>query len=113
MQCHLFHNFVDSSRFAVSKAPPAQKLAAATFPCPAWHVPRVAADDGEPTMLLSTFKVPVHLALPSMKIVQGKFKTAEDLEVNIIMHRLSPDLDAKAFDGKHLKQNVALTRRDA
>ena len=29
------------------------------------------------------------------------------------MHRLSPDKDAKAFGGKHLQINVALTRRDA
>ena len=97
----------------MSEAPPGQKLGAANFPCPAWHVQRVATEDVEPTMVLSTFKIPVQVQVPSVRISEGKFKTKDVLQVDIIMHRLSPDKDAKAFGGKHLQINVALTRRDA
>ena len=60
----------------VSEAPPAQKLGASNFPCPAWHVQRVATEDSEPTMVLSTFKIPVQVQqVQTVKVADVKFKT--------------------------------------
>ena len=97
----------------MSEAPQGQKLGVANVLCPAWHVQRVSTDDVEPTMVLDTFKVPVHFELSSgVMLSKGKFKLKEEMQVDIIMHRLSPDVEAGAFAGQTMKRNVALTRRN-
>ena len=64
-------------------------------------------------MVLDTFKVPVHFEVSSgVMLSKGKFKLKEEMQVDIIMHRLSPDPEAKAFDLPSMKRNVALTRRN-
>ena len=66
-------------------------------------------------MVLDTFKVPVHFEVSSgLMLSKGKFKIKEEMQVDVIMHRLSPDPEAKAFDSPSMKRNVALalTRRN-
>ena len=64
-------------------------------------------------MVLDTFKVPVHFEVSSgLMLSKGKFQIKEEMQVDVIMHRLSPDHEATAFDLPFMKRNVALTRRN-
>ena len=90
---------------------PGENLAFNDDPVPAWNIP-VAKGDEKPTLIMSSFQLPVVLDFGSLNIVAtGKLLSSkEPVTVNIMMHKLEVDASHQSFTGKTLTEDVVLTR---